>query len=240
VAGFGASYANRPADTLFFEVLNEPRVATSIWNRQGPVLARTIRQQAPRHTIIYGPAHFQRIDALVDLAPLPDDNVVYAAHFYDPMIFTHQGLDWSDDPLRHLKGVPFPARRSDERIVALLAKLTGAGRSEAVALVRGQLSAPWTEERVANAIAQAADWATRHRRPVVINEFGVLGWQAAPLDRARWLRAVRTAAERHCIGWTHWDYADGFGFVRRVDGREIPDEAIVDALLGGRSSAAQR
>jgi endoglucanase len=233
-------YAHRPADTLFFEVLNEPRVATSMWNRQGPMLAKAIRQEAPRHTIIYGPAHFQRIDALIDLAPLADDNVVYAAHFYDPMIFTHQGLDWSDDPLRYLNGVPFPARLSDERIVALLAKLASEGRSEAVALVRGQLSAPWTEERVAHAIAQAADWATRHRRPVIINEFGVLGWKAAPLDRARWLRAVRTAAEHHCIGWTHWDYADGFGFVRRVDGREIPDEAIVDALLGGRSSAAQR
>ena len=69
---------------------------------------------------------------------------------------------------------------------------------------------------------------------MIINEFGVLGWKTAPADRARWLRAVRTAAEHHCIGWTHWDYADSFGFVRRIDGREIPDETIVEALLGSR------
>jgi endoglucanase len=102
------------------------------------------------------------------------------------------------------------------------------------------VAAPWTEERVAAAIGEAAAWATRHRRPVIINEFGVLSFKAAPADRARWLRAVRTAAEQHCIGWTHWEYADGFGFVRRVEGREAPDEAIVDALLGGRSSTGQR
>jgi endoglucanase len=234
-------YADRPAEMLFFEVLNEPGVAIPIWNRQGPLLVQAIRREASRHTIIYGPAHYQRIDVLSNMAPLPDDNVVYAAHFYDPMIFTHQGADWSDeDPLRYVSGVPFPVHASDDRIVALLARLTGEGRIKAGALVLKDVAAPWTEERVANAIAQAADWATRHRRPVIINEFGVLGWKAAPLDRARWLRAVRTAAEHHCIGWTHWDYADGFGFVRRVDGREIPDEAIVDALLGGRSSAAQR
>ena len=33
-----------------------------------------------------------------------------------------------------------------------------------------------------------------------------------------------------------WDYADGFGFVRRAGEREIPDEIMVDALLGGRSA----
>jgi endoglucanase len=234
-------YADRPAERLFFEVLNEPRVAVPIWNRQSPLLARTIRQEAPHHTIIYGPAHYQRIDVLSNMAPLPDHNVVYAAHFYDPMIFTHQGADWSDeDPLRYVSGVPFPVRASDDRIVALLARLTGEGRIKAGALVLKDVAAPWTEERVAAAIGEAAAWATRHRRPVIINEFGVLSFKAAPADRARWLRAVRTAAEQHCIGWTHWEYADGFGFVRRVEGREAPDEAIVDALLGGRSSTGQR
>jgi len=43
---------------------------------------------------------------------------------------------------------------------------------------------------------------------------------------------VRRAAERACIGWTHWDYADAFGFVRRVGDKEIPDQAVVRALLG--------
>ena len=228
-------YANRPPSRLFFEVLNEPKVPPAIWNTQGPRLAETIRRAAPSHTLIYGPANFQRIDALPDMKPLADPNVVYAVHYYDPMIFTHQGLDWSDDPLRYLQGVPFPSRLNDPDVTRLLGDLALQHRPDAVALVKRQLSAPWTEERIAADIAQAGAWSQRYGRPVIINEFGVLGWKAAAADRARWLRAVRTAAERHCLGWAHWDYADGFGFVRRIGEREIPDETMVDALLGSHA-----
>ena len=227
-------YANRPPTRLFFEVLNEPKVPPSVWNIQGPRLVETIRQVAPRHTLIYGPANFQRIDALLDLKPLADPNVVYAVHFYDPMIFTHQGLDWSDDPLRDLQGVPFPSRLGDPAISRLLGELAVQRRPEAATLVKTTLSTPWTEERIAADIARAGAWGERYGRAVIINEFGVLGWKAAPSDRARWLRAVRTAAERHCVGWAHWDYADGCGFVRRVGEREVPDETMVDALRGSR------
>jgi endoglucanase len=93
------------------------------------------------------------------------------------------------------------------------------------------LREPWTENRIDAEIARAASWSERQRRPVIINEFGVLGWKAAAADRARWLRTVRRSAERRCIGWTHWDYADGFGFIRRIGEREVPDQAIVRALL---------
>ena len=228
-------YAGLAPDRVFFEALNEPPVSRKVWKDQGPRLVDAIRRAAPDRTIIYGHADYQRIDALAEVSPLADANIVYAAHFYDPMIFTHQGLDWSDDPLRYLRKVPFPARLADPPVTRLLVELAQQGRGEAAALVRSALREPWTEDRIDGELARAASWAERHRRPVVINEFGVLGWKADPSDRARWLRAVRSAAERHCIGWTHWDYANGFGFVRRIADREIPDEAIVRALLDGAS-----
>jgi endoglucanase len=224
-------YAGRPTDRLFFEVLNEPSVDRKIWDDQGPRLVDAIRREAPDHTIIYGPANYQRIDALLELVPLSQPNLVYAVHFYDPMVFTHQGLDWSEDPLRYLYDVPFPARPSDPAIANLLQKLDREGRQAAAALLQRQLGQPWDAERIAIEIGGAAAWADRHQRPVIINEFGVLGWKAPVEDRIRWLRAVRRSAERHCMGWTHWEYADGFGFVRRIGKSEVPDEALVKALL---------
>jgi endoglucanase len=224
-------YAGRPAGQLFFEVLNEPGVNRRIWDSQGPRLASTIRNEAPDHTIIYGSADFQRIDALAGVAPLADLNVVYATHFYDPMVFTHQGQDWSDDPVRYIKRLPFPARLSDPAVVVLLDRLLAEGHSDTVTMLKTDLRKPWTEERVASRVALAGPWITRHRRPVIINEFGVLADKAPAADRARWLRAVRRAAEAHCIGWAHWDYADGFGFVQRTGDREVPDEQILKALL---------
>lgn len=232
-------YAGRSPERLFFEILNEPTVSRKIWSNQGPRLVDTIRREAPLHTIIYGHPDYQRVDALADVAPLTDTNIVYAAHFYDPMIFTHQGLDWSDDPLRYLRKVPFPARLADPAVTKLLGELATQGRADAAALVKTALREPWTEDRIDAEISRAGLWAERHRRPVIINEFGVLGWKAAASDRARWIRAVRGAAESRCIGWAHWDYADGFGFVHRVGDREIPDETIVRALLDGDSKPPQ-
>ncbi len=230
-------HAGRSPDRLFFEVLNEPTIAAALWNNQGPRLVETIRRQAPNHTIIYGPANYQQIAALLDLQPLDDPNVVYAVHFYEPMVFTHQGLDWSNDPLRFLHGVPFPASLTDPAIAGLIDGLLLRGRDEAAGLLKSQLRLPWTEDRIAGIVARAANWAECHRRPVIVNEFGVLGWKAAPSDRARWIAAVRRAAEAHCMGWAHWDYADGFGFVRRVGSIEIPDDTIIDALLEGGAGA---
>jgi endoglucanase len=230
-------YADRPADRLYFEVLNEPTPSEKIWNTHGPRLVEAIRRAAPDRTIVYGPANFQQISALNALTPLADSNIVYAVHYYAPMVFTHQGLDWSDDPLRYLQGVPFPARLSDAPVQRLLKDLAALGRDKSAEQLRAQLREPWTEERVANEIAQAGGWALRHQRPVILNEFGVLRWKAAPADRQRWLRTVRQAAERNCVGWAHWDYADGFGFMERVGDREIPDAGTLDALIERGSTA---
>lgn len=224
-------YAARSPERLFFEVLNEPSVKPEIWKTQGPRLVDTIRAEAPRHTVVYGPANFQRIDALTEIAPLAQSNVVYAVHFYDPMVFTHQGLDWSDDPLRDLWGVPFPATLGDKKLTRLLGDLDVLGRGAAAARLRRELAEPWTDERVERAIAEAGAWSARHRRPVIVNEFGVLAAKAPVGDRLHWLHIVVRAAERHCLGWAHWDYADGFGFMRRLGAREIPDEPVLRALL---------
>jgi endoglucanase len=235
----GRRYSGYPAERLFLEVLNEPSVPEQIWNEQGPRLAETVRREAPGHTIIYGPASYQQISALLGIRPLSDANIVYAIHFYEPMIFTHQGLTWSNDPLRYLHGVPFPTNLSDPRMLDLTNRLVQAGQSDAAALLRSQLRSPWDERRVVSAIARAADWARRNGRPIVLNEFGVLGWKAPAQDRARWINVVRRAAESHCIGWTHWEYADGFGFVRRSEKGESPDHAILEALVGSLSFKRQ-
>ena len=66
---------------------------------------------------------------------------------------------------------------------------------------------------------------------MILNEFVVLRWKAASADRYRWLRTVRRAAERGCIGWAHWEYADAFGFLERIGDREVPDQDALDALI---------
>jgi endoglucanase len=49
---------------------------------------------------------------------------------------------------------------------------------------------------------------------------------------------VRTALEKNGIGWTMWDYEDGFGAVDKKDGKTVVDEATVKAL-GFKMTAAK-
>jgi endoglucanase len=226
-------HAGRDPERLYFEILNEPAIEAP-WARQAPRVVAAVRREAPDHTIVVGPGGPQRIEALTALSPVPDRNVVYAIHFYDPMAFTHQGLTWGeeDEPLRHFRDVPFPSSLAHAGVQTLYHRLLREGRTNAAQSLVEQMRKPWNEDAVQEQFARAAEWAVRFGRAVIVNEFGVLRWKVDPQDRERWLRTVRSAAERFCIGWAHWDYADGFGLATRSDGRTIPDPLTLEALLG--------
>jgi endoglucanase len=225
-------FADRAPDQIFFELLNEPRIRQSVWERQARQLAAAMRRVAPDHTLIYGTANAQDIHTLTSSSPLEIPNVVYAVHFYDPMVFTHQGLEWGGEtPLRYLKHVPFPLRQSNRQAEEIVEALTFQRRDKAAALLHDALAQGWDDQQVAQAFVPLAQWALRYRKPIIVDEFGVLRLHVNLEDRSRWLRAVRVAAEKYCFGWTHWEFAEGFGFLNE-SGTAI-EPKIAAALLGG-------
>lgn len=222
-------------DKVAAELLNEPHADRDAWRVLAQRLVREVRAALPEHTIVVGPSGPQRHEELAGMEPFPDRNIVYAVHYYDPFLFTHQGMDWGadDDPLRHLGGLPFPAQLGDRPVSAMLARLKAEGHGEAEAALRRSLSEPWSvEATIAPAFDMIADWAKRADAPVIINEFGVLRWTADEASRTGWLAAVRAAAEQRCFGWTHWDLQDGFGLLDEETRQ--PDPAALKALLPGR------
>jgi len=62
------------------------------------------------------------------------------------------------------------------------------------------------------------------------NEFGVYRAKTPECSRLHWLQDVRTALERHGIGWAMWDYADGFGVAVRKNGEVVSDVQTEYAL----------
>lgn len=217
-------------EKLAVELLNEPQTDSATWWPIAGRLAAEIRRVLPAHTIVVGPAGPQRHEELARLEPLPDPNVVYAVHYYDPFAFTHQGADWggADDPIQYLGDLPFPAMARDADMEARVAELKAKGREEAATLLRRSLETPWTEDAMKPAFDMMAEWSARHGRPVIVNEFGVLSYHAPRQSRLDWLGAVRRQAEARCIGWTHWDFQDGFGLIDAASG--MPDEGVMDAL----------
>jgi endoglucanase len=218
-------------EKLAVELLNEPQTESGIWWPIAGRLAAEVRRVLPSHTIVVGPAGPQRHETLAGLEPLGDPNVIYAIHYYDPFAFTHQGADWggADDPIRYLRALPFPANAGDPEMKATVDKLKAEGHDDAATMLQQSLESPWTEDAMKPAFDMMADWSARHARPVIVNEFGVLSYHAPRQARLDWLAAVRWQVEERCIGWTHWDFQDGFGLIDPETG--APDPGVMKALV---------
>ena len=219
-------YSTLDANRVFFEILNEPEGRDRYrWYGVEAKLAAGIREGAPENTIIATGAHWSDDDDLVFLEPLRDANVIYAFHFYESHIFTHQGATWSTNYWHELKGVPYPS--TPENVQAAAAEVPDAAHR--LAVVRYGLDR-WNAERIDAEIGQVAAWAGHWGVPVICNEFGAYRKNAAAKDRVAWLSDVRAALEKRGIGWAMWEYHGGFGVVNTENGQAQMDEATLRAL----------
>jgi endoglucanase len=158
-------------------------------------------------------------------------------HFYDPYIFTHQGETWDDhDPVSKLANVPFPIDPSDPRVIAIVKRFLATGGARAAALVADFAVRAYGVAEVEAAFDELGAFIARARAPVIVNEFGVLRFVAPRADRLVWIRAVREAAERRCIGFAQWDLQDGFGLAVETGGRPVIDPDNLEALTSGKGN----
>jgi endoglucanase len=218
-------YASWDQDRVLFEILNEPEMRDAYrWYGVEAKLAAAIRRGAPGNTIIAAGAKWDDDDDLVFLEPLPDPNVIYVFHFYEPHVFTHQGATWGAYYWHWLKGLHYPSSPENASQVAALVPEV----RERLQVIRyGQDH--WGASRIEAEINQVADWATQRNVPLICNEFGVFR-HADPQDRAAWIKDVRTSLERHNIGWAMWDYSGSFGVVTNRETKAKLDELTVHAL----------
>ncbi len=218
------------------EVLNEPPLDDATWTGMQAAIVTAMRREMPTATFVVSTGGPQRVERLTAAAPIGDRNTVYSVHYYDPMVFTHQGADWlRPDPIGFLAGVPFPILDHDPKLARLAETARAKGEHAVADHLAGFAGRTFDAAEIERHMRALGDWSRTHGRAVVIGEFGVYRAHAAPADRLAWLAAVRGAAEANCLGWTHWDYRDGFGFVDVKTGE--PDEAVLSVLVGRRGAS---
>jgi endoglucanase len=221
-----AHYATRDPDKVFFEILNEPEVSDSYrWTGIQERAAAAIREAAPRNTIIATGANYSDIPDLLAKHPLPDGNVIYTFHFYDPHVFTHQGANWGVPWWSYEHGIPYPP--TEAAMQPLLQEVPDLAD-------RYQLENYWLDhwdaQRIHALIDEAAAWGKLNRVPLLCNEFGAYRQYTEPASRNRWIHDVRTALEADGIGWDMWDFHGGFGVAIKENGKSVADPATVQAL----------
>ncbi|MBE0534733.1 MAG: cellulase family glycosylhydrolase [Phycisphaerae bacterium] len=216
-------------DLTVFEIINEPVFAgrEEEWNVLNARLTAAIRQSAPQHTIMTTGAGWGGIDGLKRLTPLPDKNIVYSFHCYDPFPFTHQGATWAGEDVKPLRGVPYPS--SPETVAPLLAALDDKPGSRR--MVERYGNERWNKARLAARFKEGIEWGARQGVALYCGEFGVFPVHSDPEHRANWFRDFGQVLAEHRIGWAVWGWDEGFGLNRRyVDGKPQVDQIVVKSL----------
>lgn len=241
-----------PSSRVAFELWNEPNFSPAravAWDRMQHDLYTAVRAVAPELTLVLTGINGW-LDGLtqVTAANYRDDNLYFTFHYYDPTPFTHQGAVNAGDPenlMSLFAKVPYPitqdlAERSAEQARGVLAKrrgLSDAARKKAQDYVDSRV--PYLVERggpehIAQAFSKVSRWAWVHGVPparVLLGEFGVMRPGVDPAMRARWLRDVRTEAERSGFPWALWSY-DGPRFMSLITDERSRrlDPLMLDAL----------
>ena len=223
---FALHYTNTNPDHVFFEILNEPTL-DDLYRWQG-IQARAverIRAVAPHHTLIATASKYSKIDTLLAMEPIRDENIIYTFHEYDPMWFTHQGANWGTQGWVTLRGVPYPS--TPENVQAVLGQVP----DDQVRLEVQRFGWDrWDAARMGMEVAAIADWAQRRGVPLYCGEFGVFKDFSSPAARATWISDARTAFESKHIGWAMWDYQGSFALVTKGQQGTVADPAILNAL----------
>lgn len=220
-------YSNRDQDRVFYEIMNEPEVSDSYrWAGIQARVAAAIREAAPHNTIIATGPNYSDIDDLLTQHPLPDGNVLYNFHFYDPHEFTHQGASWGEHYWIYEHQIPYPPTESTmQEKIAQVPDLADRYKLENYWLDH------WDAHRIRLLIDEAAAWGKSNNVPLICNEFGAYRAVSEPASRLAWIHDVRTALEADSIGWAMWDFHNGFGVaVKDNAGKSIVDPDTVSAL----------
>lgn len=195
-------------DRLAFELLNEvtDKEYCDKWNDIAANCIHRIRVLSENIRILIGGYYNNSIEALKDLDPPQDQNIIYNFHCYEPIVFTHQGAHW-------VHGMDTSFRMPLE--------MTYGDYTEKSAQQLGQFFMDFSTfdqkskfglEYFDEIIKEAVQVAVERSVPLYCGEFGVIDL-ASPEDTLKWYQMICSVFDKYGIGRAAWSYrAMDFGF----------------------------
>jgi hypothetical protein len=236
-----------------FEPMNEPVVdcdGTDLWPQRLKRLFAAARSSATRLTLVLSGGCYSNAASLAAIDPkaIPDDNVIWTFHSYQPFLLTHQGATWAGDFIRYVTGLPYPLTAvSTDRLDATLDAIRRTIKTEAPLARRAGLLA-YLDEQVAGIdteeklrvdmdapFKQVEAWAKANGvKPenVTLGEFGMIRQEYGNPHvvpgkyRAAYASDMIALAEKHGFSWSIWGYGGAFGIVDAFDGEKAEPEVM--------------
>jgi endoglucanase len=241
-----------------FEPMNEPIVdcdsdGTSLWPGRQLKLFAAARSSATKLTLILTGACYSNAAGLAKIDPktIPDDNIIWTFHSYDPFLLTHQGATWAGDFIPYVTGLPYPLNAVPRaQLDVTLDTIRARIKAEAPWSRRSGLLT-YLDEQVANMdspdkllglmdepFKQVDAWAKANGikpEDITLGEFGMIRQEygnsyVMPAEyRAAYVKDMITRAEAHGFSWSVWSYGGAFGIVDAFDGDKA-EPNVMDAI----------
>ncbi|MGX5803276.1 glycoside hydrolase family 5 protein [Bradyrhizobium sp. Arg314] len=255
VRNMAKTLAREDPQLVALELMNEPIVdcdenGTDLWPERQKQLFAAARASATRLTLVLTGGCYSIAVSLAKVDPkaIPDDNIIWAFHSYDPFLLTHQGATWAGDFIQYVTGLPYP-----------LTAISKARLDMALDTIRGRISAeaPWArqsgmlaylDEQVATmdspekllAVMEAPfktvdAWAKANGikpQDITLGEFGMIRKEYGnrfvmpAAYRAAYVRDMIARAEAHGFSWSVWSYGGAFGIVDAFDGEKAEPDVM--------------
>jgi len=216
-------------DRLTFELLNEvmDKDATR-WNALAARLVKEIRAIDEDRFIMIGSNEYGSIRWLKDLDVIEgDDRIVYAFHFYEPHLFTHQFANWIDFCTDFNQQVTYPSV-----IPGITEFMEKYPKHAGVRDVKEYVGTQMGKEHMRGLLQPIFEFIEKTGKPLHCSEFGVIEFADAE-SRLNWHRDFYEILAEGNIGWSVWNYKlMNFSFVdenSNVVARELFE------LSGGKS-----
>lgn len=241
-----------------FEPMNEPVVdcdsdVTSLWPERQQKLFAAARSSATKLTLILTGACYSNAASLAKIDPkvIPDDNIIWTFHSYDPFLLTHQGATWAGDFIPYVTGLPYPLTavpraQLDVTLDTIRARIKAEApwtrQSGLLAYLDEQVASMDTDEKLREMMdapfTKVEAWAKANGikpQNITLGEFGMIlqeygnAYVMPAKYRAAYVRDMVARAEAHGFSWSVWSYGGAFGIVDAFD-REKAEPDVMEMI----------
>lgn len=245
--------AGEDPEQVALELMNEPSAGCDAGSNWPDMLARLFaaaRSSATRLTLVLSGGCGGSAEGIAALDPktIPDENIIWTFHSYQPFLLTHQGALWAGDFIRYVTGLTYPPHEMEagerELVVEEIRtrirdEAPWTRRSGMLSYLDEQLAEIETAQKLQAALEApfqtVAYWAKEHdiaAEDIFLGELGMIRQEYGnpfvmpAASRAAYAQDMIRIAEKHGYAWSLWSYGGAFGIVEEFDGRRAEPDVL--------------